>query len=244
VNIRKVVVLTGVICLAVTGLAFPLGIPEPNIPNLNNDEIVDFDDFAILAGNWRQSGAKLPGDLDDNGTIDTYDLIIFCWYWLAEYSEYQQCQSADLDSDGIIAFEDVAELARNWLKTGEGFIGDFDDSNSVDYNDLYILAECWLKGSRPEIVFEQFKAALWNDDLDKALTFIADSALEQCTYALTQLRPYFQDMVAGMGELVLISKDTDIAKYEMLHDEGGGVISSFPVYFSKDEQGNWKIYCF
>jgi hypothetical protein len=38
--------------------------------------------------------------------------------------------------------------------------------------------------------------------------------------------------------------DTDRAKYEMLHDEGGGVIASFPVYFSKDEHGEWKIYCF
>jgi len=151
---------------------------------------------------------------------------------------------ADLDSDGIIAFEDMAKLAQNWLETGEGFAGDFDDSNSVDYDDLYVLAECWLKGSRPLYIWEQFKAALWNDDLDRALTFIADSVLEQYTDALTQLRPYFQDMVAGMGELILISKDADTAKYEMLHDEGGGVISCFPVYFSKDETGSWKIYCF
>jgi hypothetical protein len=51
-------------------------------------------------------------------------------------------------------------------------------------------------------------------------------------------------MVTGMGDLILISIDEDTAKYEMLHDEGGGVISSFPVYFSKDANGNWKIYCF
>ncbi len=243
-NILKAVVLAGVICFAVSGFALAFGIPEPNVPNLNNDDIVDFDDFAILAGNWWKSGLNLQGDLDDSGTVDTEDLIVFCWYWLAEYSEYQQCQTADLDSDGIIAFEDMAELAQNWLETGEGFAGDFDDSNSVDYSDLYILAGCWLKGNRPLGVWEQFKLALWNDDLDMAMTFIADSALEQYTDALTQLRPYFQDMVAGMGNLVLIYKDADIAKYEMLHDEGGGVISSFPVYFSKDEQGNWKIYCF
>jgi hypothetical protein len=96
----------------------------------------------------------------------------------------------------------------------------------------------------PEDIWEQFKAALRNDDLDSALTFIADSAKEQYTDVLTQLRPYFQDMVDGMGNLVLISTDAERAKYEMLHDEGGGVISCFPVYFSRDSQGKWKIYCF
>ncbi len=242
-SIRKVVVLTGAICLAVSGLVFPLGIPEPNIPNLNNDEIVDFDDFAILAGNWRQSGAKLPGDLDDNGTIDTYDLIIFCWYWLVEYSEYQQCQSADLDSDGIIAFEDVAELARNWLKTGEGFIGDFDDSNSVDFSDLYILAECWLKGSRPEIVWEQFKAALLEGDVDKAVSYFTEVSAENYRTFLEQLRPYFPQMVNDMGELIFIRFDSDMVVYDLLREENGQTYG-YPVVFIRDEMSQWKIYDF
>lgn len=159
-------------------------------------------------------------------------------------SEYQQCGQVDLYGDGIIAFQDLAGFAQNWLLTGAGFIGDFNDSNSVDYNDLSIFADCWLKGTLPLDVWEQFKTALRNDDLDAALTFIADSALEQYTDVLTQLRPNFPGMVNGMGNLVLISLDADRAKYEMLHDEGGGVISSFPVYFSKDAGGNWKIYCF
>ena len=149
-----------------------------------------------------------------------------------------------MDDDGIIAFEDFTKLAENWLLSGTGLIGDFDKSNSVDCNDLSIFADCWLKGSRPESIWEQFKQALRNDDLDMALTFIADSAKEQYIDALTQLRPYFQNMVAGMGDLVLISIDADRAKYEMRHDEGGGVVSSFPVYFSKNEKGEWKIYCF
>jgi len=36
----------------------------------------------------------------------------------------------------------------------------------------------------------------------------------------------------------------DFADFEMSHDEGGGVIASYPVYFYKDEEGNWKIYRF
>jgi hypothetical protein len=240
---RKAFLFVGVVCLAISGFAAG-GVPEPNNPNLNNDSIANFADFAIMGNNWRQVGIKLAGDLDDSNTVDTNDLIMFCWYWLVEYSEYQQCQGADLDSDGIIAFEDVAKLAQNWLQTGAGLAGDFDDSNSVDYNDLLVMADCWLCGSRPLGIFEQFKTALWNDDLDKALIFIADAEKEKYTIALTQLRPQFQSMVAGMGDLILISMSERIAKYEMLHDEGGGVISSFPVYFCKDEQGEWKIYCF
>ena len=53
-----------------------------------------------------------------------------------------------------------------------------------------------------------------------------------------------KNAVKGMGELILVSSEANIARYEMLHDEGGGVIARFPVYFSKDGNGNWKIYCF
>jgi len=237
----KAFLLIGIICFAAYGLVLAYDVPNPN---LNNDDRVDFADFALLANNWLESGTGLIGDFDDSNTVDINDLMVFCWYWLTEYSEYQQCQDADLDNNGIIAFEDMAILAQNWLLTGEGLTGDFDTSNMVDYNDLSVMTDCWLKGTRPLDIWEQFKAALRNDDLDTALTFIADSVLEQYTDVLTQLRQYFPDMVIGMGDLILISIDGNTAKYEMLHDDGGGVISSFPVYFSRDGQGNWKIYCF
>jgi hypothetical protein len=51
-------------------------------------------------------------------------------------------------------------------------------------------------------------------------------------------------MVSGMGDLILISSNAHIKRYEMLHDEGGGVTAAFPVYFLQDGDGNWKIYCF
>jgi len=43
-------------------------------------------------------------------------------------------------------------------------------------------------------------------------------------------------------EISMVSPD--FADFEMSHDEGGGVIASYPVYFYKDEEGNWKIYRF
>lgn len=239
----KVFLLAIIICIAISGVVLAENFPNTN---LNNDSTENFYDFAIFASNWQKTGAGIAGDFDDSNAVDTDDLMTFFWFWLSQYSQYQQCQGTgtDLDSDGIIAFEDMAKFAQNWLSEGIGLIGDFDDSNAVDCNDLSIFADCWLKGSRPENIWEQFKAALRNDDINTALTFIADSAKEQYTDALTQLRPYFQGMVSGMGDLVLISIDADRAKYEMRHDEGGGVMSSFPVYFSKNEKGEWKIYCF
>jgi hypothetical protein len=239
----KAFLLAAIISLGICNIVFASNFPNTN---LNNDNIENFYDFAMFANNWQQTGAGLLGDFDDSNTVDIDDLMMFSWFWLSHFSEYQQCQGTgtDLDDDGLIAFEDFAKFAENWLSTGTGLIGDFDTSNSVDCNDLSVFADCWLKGSRPESIWEQFKSALRNDDLDMALTFIADSAKEQYIDALTQLRPYFQNMVNGMGELILISIDSDRAKYEMLHDEGGGVVSSFPVYFSKNEKGEWKIYCF
>jgi len=243
INTRMSVVLAGVFCLSVSGFAFALGIPESNVPNLNNDEIVDFDDFVILAGNWWQTGAGLRGDLDDSGTVDTYDLVIFCWYWLAQYSEYQQCQTADLDSDGIIAFEDMAKFAQNWLETGEGFASDFDDSNSVDFNDLSVLAECWLQGSRPLCVWEQFKTALAVGDINTTLTFIAEISRDKYAEIFQIIEPNLPDYVADMGTLILESQEEGKVKYEMKHRVGAETYL-FPVIFMQEEQGSWKIYNF
>jgi len=99
-------------------------------------------------------------------------------------------------------------------------------------------------GTSPHHVFYVFKAALQTDDVDKALTFFDDAVLDKYTVVLEELRPEFQNMVDGMGNLILISSGANLARYKMLHDEGGGVISAFPVYFIKDENGDWKIYVF
>jgi hypothetical protein len=213
----------------------------PN-PNLNNDGRVDFADFGILATNWLQSGAGLAGDFDDNNTVDIEDLMVFSWYWLQEYSEYQQCQNegADLDSDGIIAFEDMAILAQNWLISGEGLAGDFDDSNLVDYTDLVVLTDCWLKGTRPEGIWEQFKAALAVGDINTALTFISEASRDKYAEIFQLIEPHLADYVAGMGELILDSQEEGKVKYEMKHQDGEETYL-FPVIFTQDEQGSWKI---
>ena len=240
---QKVAVFAGAISLLILGNAFAIGVPEPNVPNLNNDEIVDFGDFAILSGNWLKSGAGLQGDLDDNGTVDTDDLMVFSWYWLAEYSEYQQCQTADIDNDGIIDFEDMSMLAQNWLETGVGFSGDFDDSNSVDYDDLYILAECWLKGTRPIGIWEQFKAALSEGDVNKALTFIAEVSRDRYAEIFQIIEPSLSDYAAGLGDLILERQREDKIIYEMPYQDGPQTLL-FPVIFIRDNDSSWRIFNF
>jgi hypothetical protein len=214
---QKAVVFAGAICLLTCGFTFAIGIPEPNVPNLNNDDIVDLDDFVILAGNWRQSGAGLQGDLDDSGTVDTYDLII--------------------------GFKDMAKLAQNWLKTGEGFIGDFDDSNSVDYSDLYVLAECWLKGTRPMGIWEQFKAALLEGDVNKALTFIAEVSRDKYSEIFQIIEPNLPDYAAGLGDLILERQREDKIIYEMPYQDGPQTLL-FPVIFIRDNDSSWRIFNF
>lgn len=51
------------------------------------DSIVNFADFAVLAGLWGESlvsdpNTTMPTDLNDDGRIDVHDLSLFCEYWL------------------------------------------------------------------------------------------------------------------------------------------------------------------
>lgn len=241
-NYRKGFLFVAIICISVSGLALADNFPNPN---LNNDNTANFYDFAILANNWHKTGAGLAGDFDDSNTVDIDDLMMFSWFWLSQYSQYQQCQGTgtDLDNDGIIAFEDFAKFAENWLSTGTGLIGDFDTSNYVDCNDLSIFADCWLKGSRPESIWEQFKAALRNDDINTALTFIEESSQSRYSEIFQIIGANLPDFVAGMGTLTLESQDEGRAVYEMDHQDGS-IIYGFPVVFMKDDDGNWKIYNF
>jgi hypothetical protein len=236
----KLLISAAIICLGFCGPVLAYDIPNPN---LNNDNRADFYDFAIFANNWQQTGNNLAGDFDDSNTVNINDLAVFCWYWLKEYSEYQQCQKADLNKDGIIAFEDLAVFAQNWLQAGTGLTGDLDDSNLVDYADLAVMADCWLKGNRPEGIWEQFKAALAAGDVDKALTFISEIARSKYASIFQIIGPSLPDYAAGMGDLIFDSQEEGKIKYEMRHQVGSETYL-FPVIFIKDEDGSWKIYIF
>ncbi len=54
----------------------------------------------------------------------------------------QDC--ADISGDHIVNLEDMALLAANWLTTGDGLQGDFDEDQTVDSGDLGELTNWWL----------------------------------------------------------------------------------------------------
>jgi len=45
---------------------------------------IDFRDYALLAGNWSDSGPELPGDITGDGTVDWEDLQALVFYWACD----------------------------------------------------------------------------------------------------------------------------------------------------------------
>jgi hypothetical protein len=55
--------------------------------DFNNDTIVDFHDYTILASYWQETDCNAPDwcdgtDLDTDGSVDANDLMLFCEFWL------------------------------------------------------------------------------------------------------------------------------------------------------------------
>jgi hypothetical protein len=149
----------------------------------------------------------------------------------------------DLNSDKIVNFFDFAIFAGDWLKSGSGLAGDFDNSGAVDTNDLATFAFFWLNGPHPLDVFESFKAALAIGDVNEAVSYFAEVSAENYRQLLGQLRPYFTQMVNDMGELIFIEQNEEMVYYDLLREEDGEIYA-YPVIFVNEEDGRWKIYDF
>lgn len=60
----------------------------PQCPNLDGiNPVVNFIDFSILAYDWRETGPELVGDLNDDEIVDAEDLAILALYWLSDCSK-------------------------------------------------------------------------------------------------------------------------------------------------------------
>lgn len=147
----------------------------------------------------------------------------------------------DFNSDKIVNFVDFATFAGNWQKSGGGLKGDFDNSGIVDTNDLATFAYLWLNGPHPLDVFDSFKTALSDGDVNEALTYVAEISREKYAEIFQIIEPNLPDYAAGMGELTFDRQRNGEVIYEMRHQDGAETLS-FPVFFIREENGNWRIF--
>ncbi len=118
-----------------------------------------------------------------------------------------------------------------------------DNSGTVDTNDLSTFAYLWLNGPHPLDVFESFKSALAAGDVNEAFTFVTEISREKYAEIFQIIEPNLSDYVAGMGQMTYDRHRDGEVKYEMFHQDGPQTLS-FPVFFIRADDGNWKIYNF
>ncbi|MHC4087577.1 MAG: rhodanese-like domain-containing protein [Planctomycetota bacterium] len=62
---------------------------DPNCPDLDGFNPVNFIDYSLLMQNWQVAGPNIPGDLNKDNIVDINDLAILSDYWLSDcYEEY------------------------------------------------------------------------------------------------------------------------------------------------------------
>ncbi len=95
----------------------------------------------------------------DIGFYEYFEDDAMTWSEPVQIITFSQVITRDLDSDGIVDFNDFSLFANEWMKTDcaepdycNG--ADLDSDGDVDYNDLQSFNEFWLWGAPPEIPSE------------------------------------------------------------------------------------------
>ncbi len=122
-----------------------------NQADINNDLVVNFDDFASFAGQWLNIGCSEQNewcqycDFDQDGAVDTGDLEVISTNWLWEPVERIK---GDLNFTGRVDFADYSILASQWLNDCQSpswcYGCDFDKTGRVELSDLVEFANDWL----------------------------------------------------------------------------------------------------
>ncbi len=114
--------------------------------NLDSQGKVDFVDFSILIRNWLNDCPVRCGacDLNKDNRTDIKDYTIFAYWW--GKTNCGSCGSAEYTGDSSVDNHDLKVWTACWLSKNFDCDGrDIDFSGSVDYNDLQILCNYWLR---------------------------------------------------------------------------------------------------
>jgi len=122
--------------------------------DLNHDCYVDEFDLGMLAGQWLAEDIYGLFE-DDEDIVNWYDFTILAGSWQdyrnwgnwndPNFIELDALLDADLNDDGIVNLKDFAVLTDNWL-SGENCIrSNIDCLGAVDYEDLSIMVDEWLQ---------------------------------------------------------------------------------------------------
>lgn len=131
-----------------TALRVDMGADEFYWPkaDFDNDEIVNFIDFAIWAPAWHTIDSNFS--LDDDEDIDIYDLAQFCndWLWVAPWTDLYQTLLEQHDSAvmGTVAQSPVEPMAPINRASVEGPVESYEASEPVSYEELIPELVEWL----------------------------------------------------------------------------------------------------
>jgi len=92
----------------------------------------------------------------------------------------------------------------------------------------------------PRATFERFRAALLNDDVEKALSLMSYPLRENYKKIFEEFGTHRRDYAEGLGKIYFDSKLGGTLYYEMLTENDEGMFS-FPIHFVKDDEGKWLI---
>lgn len=83
--------------------------------DINDDDVVNFEDVLRLSQNWLLAGCGTCNDADitDDGNVDELDLGLMTDQWLLQINS--SCQMTDLNEDGRVDLEDWTIFAEHWL---------------------------------------------------------------------------------------------------------------------------------
>jgi len=159
-------------------------------------------------------------------------------------------QLNSLEEYGNDSITFIKQIADQGLSSPSGVVCRSDETSQMLYvadtgnnRVVKLKVENDIAGSSPPGTMEVFKGALLTDDVGSAAKLFSIQVESDYQALLEYLRPYFQDIVNDMEQMIPVSKDHSSAVYDLIREEDG-TSYGYPVFFVKDEQGNWKIYSF